>query len=156
MRLLWILLTAFCVLVIVTLLLLPIDIEIVGIKWVIHTLFIVGSVRLVYYNNKLTFLRVTAILMLLGALFYWRSDLDLAHWTTRFVVYENKQIKNRTIEFQTRESGEWLEQRIIDRISLIPCVYWKQEIDRATSLKMDTLTWRRVNRKIRRHSSAQQ
>ncbi|WP_276373142.1 hypothetical protein [Chryseolinea sp. H1M3-3] len=157
MKQVWILLTGFCFLTIVALLFLTIDIEIVVIKWAILILFIIGLVRLAYYDSKLTFLRSTTILILLGVLYYWRSDLDLSrNWTPRITVYENKQIRIRTIELQTRGTGEWPEQRMIDRFSIIPCVYWKKEIDKATITKMDTLTWRKVNRKIERSGSAQQ
>jgi hypothetical protein len=157
MRRFWILLTIFCFLTIVTFALLPIDIETVAVKWVMIILFIIGLIRLVYYDRKLTFLRTTTILVLVGVLYYWRCDLDLSrNWISRITVYENKQIKIRTIELQTRETGEWPEKRMIDRISIIPCVYWKTEIDEATISKMDTLTWRRLNRKIERNGSAQQ
>ena len=70
------------------------------------------------------------------------------NWTSRIIIYENKEVKIRTVEFQTRETGEWPEKRLIDRISIMPYIYWKNEIDQSVVLKMDTLTWRKVNRKI--------
>lgn len=157
MRRFLILITGFCFLIIGTFILLPIDIEIVAIKWVVLILFILGLVRLVYYDSKLTFLRTATVLILFGVVYCWRSDLDMSrNWTSRVTIYENKQVKIRTIEFQTRATDEWPEQRIIDRFSIMPYIYWKNEIDKAAVSKIDTLTWRKVNRKIARNGSAQQ
>ncbi|MBI3218006.1 MAG: hypothetical protein HYZ44_00690 [Bacteroidetes bacterium] len=91
-------------------------------------------------------MRTITLLILLGVLYYWRSAFDLSRsWTPRITVYENKQVRRRTIEFQTRETEEWPELRIIDRISIIPGVYWKKEMDEAELPTLDTLIWRRVN-----------
>lgn len=149
MRLFLISLNFLCVLAIVIFSVLPIDIEGLGVKWAIIIVFIFASVRLIYYENKLIFLRVIAISSIIITLYCWRSDLNLARsWTPHIVMYENRHARKRTIELQTMQTGEWPKERIVDRFSILPYVYWKKETDKLTISKLDTLTWRMVNLRI--------
>jgi hypothetical protein len=150
MRLLWISLTCLGGLAIVIFSVLPIDMESLGAKWSVIIVFVFASVRLIYYENKSIVLRVITISAIILMLYCWRFDLNLGRsWTPQVVMYENKHILNRTIELQTMKTGEWPEKRIVDRFSLLPSVYWKTETDELTVSKLDTLTWRKVSRRIR-------
>jgi hypothetical protein len=150
MRLLLISLASFCSVAIVIFSILPIDLESLGPKWSIIIVFIFSSVRVIYYRNKLFFLRAIAILTIIVMLYYWRFDLNLARsWIPQMVMYENIHIQNRKIELQTKETGEWPRKRIVDRFSLLPYIYWKGEMDEQTVLKLDTLTWKKVNHRMR-------
>jgi hypothetical protein len=149
MKLVWVTCAWLSCLTVIVLSALPIDIESLGLKWSIIIVLILSVLRLIYYESKLFVLRAIAAVTIILILVYWRFELKLDRiWISQMMIYENRHTQRRTIELQTMETGEWPRQRIIERFSLLPFIYWKKEID-ATSLKRDISTWRKVNKRIR-------
>ena len=82
-------------------------------------------------------LSVLGIVILIKAL-SWGGD-----WKTQTIIYQNRNSAGRTIEFQMQDIGALgYYKRTVDKIKLLPFVYWIKKIDEA---KIDTLKWREVD-----------
>lgn len=121
------------------------EIERPEIIWLFISVFIVAFVRLLYFDRKLFVIRIIAIIVF-GLLVYGlTSQLNLgSNWITKRVIYRNKQLAGRAVEIQSKTTGEWPKWRTVDRISLLPFVYWK-EMDSISLTHLDTLRWEAVH-----------
>lgn len=139
----------FC-LSIAALLLLPLETESISIRWFIAILIIAISVRLVFYEYKIKILRVLMFVLLMMVLYSWKFELNLDRaWETRRILFEDRFYSNRSIVLQTLNTGEWSKMRVIDRVSILPSIYWKLESFDSIKPKMDTVRWKRMNQKLR-------
>lgn len=139
----------FC-LSIAALLLLPLETESISIRWFIAILIIAISVRLVFYEYKIKILRALMFVLLMMVLYSWKFELNLDRvWETRRILFENKHSPRRSIVLQSINTGEWSKMRVIDRVSILPSIYWKLESFDSIKPKMDTVRWKRMNQKLR-------
>jgi hypothetical protein len=71
----------------------------------------------------------------------WRGD-----WKTQTILYQNKHLFNRTIEFQLQDKGALgFNKRTVDRIKIIPFVSWTKKLTDENLKNVDSLTWDKAN-----------
>ncbi|MDF2454345.1 MAG: hypothetical protein K0R51_338 [Cytophagaceae bacterium] len=73
-----------------------------------------------------------------GYFFTWGGE-----WCTQTILYQNKKLKNRTIEYQMVDIGAFgYSRRTIDRIKILPFFDWTKEIQKH---EMEASDWERVD-----------
>lgn len=129
----------------------PLKLETVGLTWMIIICFLLSTLRLISHKRKFFIPSASTVILILIGLYYWRHELDLRYsWIPRRVWFEHKHVPDRTIESQSQETGEWPKSRIVDRISLMPYVYWQNEVMEDLKLpQLDTMNWKKVKKSAR-------
>ncbi|MBI3218010.1 MAG: hypothetical protein HYZ44_00710 [Bacteroidetes bacterium] len=71
----------------------------------------------------------------------WRGE-----WKTQTIMFQNKHLSNRTIEFQLQDIGSLgYNRRKVDRLKIIPFVSWTRRLTEKEVENIDTLNWDRID-----------
>ena len=113
--------------------------------------FLLGLFGLMTIQQPWTLGRKALAIFTLFALFVtfqyysnWKGD-----WRTQTIIYQNRHLASRTIEFQLQDKGALgFNRRVIDRTKIAPFISWTRKLTDEELNHIDPLTWDKVDREL--------
>ena len=110
-------------------------------------IFIFGFIKMLTTNLSWTLTKKLALSALIFGMFVifkqftdWRGD-----WKTQTILFQNKHLFNKTIEFQLQGKGALgFNRRTVDRLKVFPFISWTKRLTDEDLKKIDSLTWDKV------------
>jgi len=99
------------------------------------------------FSKKYKYSKIVGALVLIifsSLTIYYSVFLDWrGPWKTQTIIYQNKHISNRTIEFQLQGKGSLgYNRRTVDKIKIVPFLHWIKVLNNE---EIDSLTWKKVD-----------